>query len=83
VFAGHSKGGNAVLLYAAQFDDVPVAVNIAGRFDMKRGVKERFGADMVDKVLKMGRAEQTTETSAGSAIKWVLTKQVRMDFSDF
>ena len=34
---GHSKGGSAVVLYAAKYDDVPRVVNVSGRFDMKRG----------------------------------------------
>lgn len=34
---GHSKGGNAVLLYASKYQDVPNIVNISGRFDLRRG----------------------------------------------
>src|SRR4051794_31585417 len=30
--AGHSKGGNVVLLYAATYDDVPLVVNVAARW---------------------------------------------------
>ncbi len=40
-YTGHSKGGNVVLLYAAQYDDVPLVVNIAGRYHMQQGVKVR------------------------------------------
>ena len=36
---GHSKGGSAVVLYAAKYDDVPRVVNVSGRFDMKRGAR--------------------------------------------
>lgn len=35
---GHSKGGNAVLLYASKYKDVPNIVNISGRFDLRRGI---------------------------------------------
>jgi pimeloyl-ACP methyl ester carboxylesterase len=35
---GHSKAGGAVFLYAAKYADVPLVVNVAGRFDMARGV---------------------------------------------
>lgn len=41
-FAGHSKGANDVLLYASQYDDVPLVVNIAARFDLSRGIKVRY-----------------------------------------
>uniref|UniRef100_A0A0G4FV89 AB hydrolase-1 domain-containing protein n=1 Tax=Chromera velia CCMP2878 TaxID=1169474 RepID=A0A0G4FV89_9ALVE len=44
--AGHSRGGNNVLIYAFRFDDVPEIINIAGRFDMSEGVIERFGDKM-------------------------------------
>ncbi|AQK88047.1 alpha/beta-Hydrolases superfamily protein [Zea mays] len=33
---GHSKGGNAVLLYASKYHDVPAIVNISGRFALER-----------------------------------------------
>ena len=34
---GHSKGGNAVLLYASKYGDVANIVNISGRFDLTIG----------------------------------------------
>lgn len=39
---GHSKGGSAVVLYAAKYDDVPRVVNVSGRFDMKRGARPQL-----------------------------------------
>lgn len=42
---GHSKGASVVLLYAAKYRDIPCVVNLAGRWDMRRGLKERFGAE--------------------------------------
>ena len=30
--------------YAGRYDDVPLVVNLAGRFDCKAGIVERFGA---------------------------------------
>lgn len=35
--AGHSKGADSVLTYAAKYDDVPRVVNVSGRFDMRTG----------------------------------------------
>lgn len=35
---GHSKGGNAVLLYASKYGDVASIVNMCGRFDLTRGM---------------------------------------------
>ncbi|KAK3188773.1 hypothetical protein Dsin_028334 [Dipteronia sinensis] len=37
---GHSKGGNVVLLYASKYNDIPIVVNISGRFDLERGIEE-------------------------------------------
>lgn len=34
---GHSKGGTGVILYAAAYNDIPLVVNIAGRFDNMKG----------------------------------------------
>eukprot|EP00744_Colponema_vietnamica_P019702 GILI01027903.1.p1 GENE.GILI01027903.1~~GILI01027903.1.p1 ORF type:complete len:257 (-),score=63.95 GILI01027903.1:68-838(-) len=42
---GHSKGAGVVLLYAAKYDDVPVVVNIAGRFHMSAGIRERYSPE--------------------------------------
>jgi len=74
--AGHSKGGNVVLLYTSQHDDVPLVVNISGRFEMKRGVTERFGADIFQKLEKHGKVEMTQRREGGGGqFKWTLTKQ--------
>lgn len=34
---GHSKGGNAVVLYESKYGDTGSIVNICGRFDLTRG----------------------------------------------
>ena len=34
---GHSKGGSTVLIYSALYGEIPRVVNVAGRFDHKRG----------------------------------------------
>lgn len=48
---GHSKGGNVVLLYAQKYGNVSLVINLAGRFDMRRGVEERFGKSVYDQIL--------------------------------
>ena len=76
---GHSKGGDVVLLYAATHDDVPLVVNLAGRFDMQRGLVERFGAETVARVDQLGQVPQATRTDSGAVVKFVITKQVSHD----
>ena len=39
---GHSKGGSAVVLYTAKYDDVPRVINVSGRFDMQRGARPQL-----------------------------------------
>ncbi|CAA6657303.1 unnamed protein product [Spirodela intermedia] len=51
---GHSKGGNVVLLYASSYHDVPMVVNISGRFYLGKGIEERLGADFSERIKKDG-----------------------------
>ncbi|XP_004291046.1 PREDICTED: uncharacterized protein LOC101311344 [Fragaria vesca subsp. vesca] len=51
---GHSKGGNAVILYGAKYKDVPVVVNISGRFNLERGIEGRLGKDYLQRIKKDG-----------------------------
>lgn len=54
---GHSKGGNAVLLYASKYRDVDIVVNVSGRFGLQRGVKERLGERFFEAMEKRGYVE--------------------------
>jgi alpha/beta superfamily hydrolase len=72
---GHSKGGNVVLLYGAAFDDVPLIVNVCGRFDLTRGIVERYGEETIEKLQKLGQVEMEVRTDGGSKVKFMLTKQ--------
>lgn len=51
---GHSKGGNAVILYAAKCKDVHTVVNIAGRFNLERGIEGRLGKDYLQRIKQDG-----------------------------
>lgn len=51
---GHSKGGNAVLLYASKYHDINTVINISGRFNLKEGIEERLGKDVMQKVKEDG-----------------------------
>ncbi|GLC46835.1 hypothetical protein PLESTB_001539700 [Pleodorina starrii] len=73
---GHSKGGNVVLLYASRYDDVPHVVNIAGRALMSRGIKERFGADILERLAAEGAVEQQVRADGGRrTISYLLTRE--------
>lgn len=47
-------GGDVVLLYASTYDDVKMVLNLSGRFDLRVGVKERFGEELLQNIEKDG-----------------------------
>ncbi|KAJ4708208.1 alpha/beta-Hydrolases superfamily protein [Melia azedarach] len=47
---GHSKGGNAVLLYAAKYNDICTVINISGRFHLERGIEGRLGQEYLERI---------------------------------
>lgn len=51
---GHSKGGNAVLLYASVYHDVHIVINISGRFALERGIEGRLGKYFMQRIEKDG-----------------------------
>ncbi|PKA61154.1 hypothetical protein AXF42_Ash006050 [Apostasia shenzhenica] len=50
---GHSKGGNVVVLYASTYD-VPVVINLSGRFALERGIEGRLGKDFLQRIKNDG-----------------------------
>ncbi|CAB1119634.1 unnamed protein product [Ectocarpus sp. CCAP 1310/34] len=54
---GHSKGAAAVLRYGEKFDDVPLVVNVAGRFDTSETPRSRFTEEQWDQLEKTGSFE--------------------------
>ncbi|KAL2501243.1 alpha/beta-hydrolase superfamily protein [Forsythia ovata] len=57
---GHSKGGNAVLLYASKYHDIPAVVSVSGRYDLKRGIEERLGKEFLERIEKDGYIDVKT-----------------------
>jgi len=78
---GHSKGANVVLLYAVKYNDVPKVVNISGRFDMTRGVVERFGEVGMTKIKTEGRLEQADRMGKYFITNESLAERMRTDMS--
>ncbi|KAL6867668.1 hypothetical protein ACP4OV_015692 [Aristida adscensionis] len=52
--AGHSKGGNVVILYASMYQYIRSVINLSGRFNLKRGIGERFGNDYMERINEHG-----------------------------
>lgn len=45
-----NAGGDVVLLYASKYHDIHTVVNVSGRYDLKKGIEERFGKDFMDRI---------------------------------
>uniref|UniRef100_A0A803NT27 Serine aminopeptidase S33 domain-containing protein n=2 Tax=Cannabis sativa TaxID=3483 RepID=A0A803NT27_CANSA len=73
---GHSKGGDAVLMYASKYHDIRTVVNLSGRYDLKSGIAERFGEDIMQKLGENGYIDVKDEKSGGS---YRVTKESVMD----
>lgn len=58
----HIAGGDCVLLYASMYHDIPAVVNISGRYDLKRGIEERFGKNIWERLGKDGYIDVKTKS---------------------
>ncbi|KAL1554959.1 hypothetical protein AAHA92_15455 [Salvia divinorum] len=61
---GHSKGGDAVILYACKYDDIPAMVNLSSPCFLKSGMEEVFGKDIWDKLKKDGSVDVKYKTES-------------------
>jgi hypothetical protein len=52
-------GGDVVVLYASIYGDVPMVINLSGRFDLKKGLEERLGKEFMDRINKEGFIDVT------------------------
>lgn len=67
---GHSKGGINVLLYASRYDDIPLIVDLSGRFKVRDGVLQRFGSDIFERLAREGAVPCNQ-----GGFQWTLTEQ--------
>ncbi|XP_022856757.1 uncharacterized protein LOC111377856 isoform X2 [Olea europaea var. sylvestris] len=51
---GRNAGGNVVLLYASKYHDIPSVVNVSGRYDLKRGIEQRLGKEVLERIERDG-----------------------------
>lgn len=43
-----------VLLYASMYHDVPIVINLSGRFALDRGIEDRLGKEFMQRIKKDG-----------------------------
>ncbi|CAI9780390.1 unnamed protein product [Fraxinus pennsylvanica] len=72
---GHSKGGNIVLLYASKYHDIDAVINVSGRYDLKKGIEERLGTGVLERIGKSGVID--VKNSKGET--HLVTKESLMD----
>lgn len=49
-----NAGGDVVLLYASKYHGISFVINVSGRYDLKRGIKERLGDEFMQRIEKEG-----------------------------
>ncbi|XP_048572165.1 uncharacterized protein LOC125552605 isoform X1 [Triticum urartu] len=74
--AGHSKGGDVVIIYASMYQDVSRVINISGRFDLKRGIADRLGGDYMERINQHGFIDVAQKTGQ---FMYRVTKESLMD----
>jgi uncharacterized protein len=62
------SGGNVVVLYASVYGDVPMVINLSGRFDLERGVEERLGKEFMDIINKESFIDVTDKSGKKSCL---------------
>ncbi|CAL4913077.1 unnamed protein product [Urochloa decumbens] len=74
--AGHSKGGNVVILYASMYHGISKVINLSGRFNLDRGIGDRFGNDYMERINQHGFIDVEDKTGR---IIYRVTKESLMD----
>lgn len=74
--AGHSKGGNVVILYASMYHGISKVINLSGRFKLERGIGDRFGNDYMERINQHGFIDVEDKTGR---IIYRVTKESLMD----
>lgn len=64
-----------MVLYASTYDDIPLVVNVAGRFWMDKGITMRFGEDIFERA-QAGPVAMPAQRDDGHTFTWMLTKEV-------
>ncbi|EES00954.1 uncharacterized protein LOC8078211 [Sorghum bicolor] len=73
---GHSKGGDVMVLYASIYNDVPMVVNLSGRFNLEKGIEERLGKEFMDRINKEGYIDVTNKSGK---VLYRVTKETLME----
>ena len=66
-----------MILYAKLHGDIPLVINVAGRYDLKEGIDSRFGEDIFQRVLHHDQpVVLPAQREDGKTWSWTLTAEV-------
>ncbi|RZC85755.1 hypothetical protein C5167_026429 [Papaver somniferum] len=51
---GFFPGGDTVLIYASKYHDVPIVINVSGRYHMDKGIDKILGKDYMERIKENG-----------------------------
>lgn len=61
-----------VVLYASIYNDVPMVVNLSGRFYLEKGVEERLGKEFMDRINKEGFIDVTDKSGMRTCLTFYI-----------
>jgi hypothetical protein len=71
VLISFSSGGDVVVLYASIYKDVPMVVNLSGRFHLEKGIEERLGKEFMDRINKEGYIDAKDKSGMGTCLTYI------------
>jgi len=56
-----------MVLYASIYNDVPMVINLSGRFNLEKGIEERLGKEFMDRINKEGYIDVANKSGMGTS----------------
>eukprot|EP00878_Enallax_costatus_P013163 GHUV01013760.1.p1 GENE.GHUV01013760.1~~GHUV01013760.1.p1 ORF type:complete len:293 (+),score=28.40 GHUV01013760.1:101-979(+) len=73
---GHSRGAINATLYSVKYGDIPMVVLLAGRYDLKLNMTQRYGPDVLQQLQQSGPWKQVSKRDGDKfEIHWTLTAE--------
>ena len=69
-----------VVLYASIYNDVPMVVNLSGRFNLEKGVEERLGKEFMDRITKEGYIDVTNKSGKETCLTYIQGYMINKSF---
>lgn len=70
-----------VVLYASIYNDVPMVVNLSGRFNLEKGIEERLGKEFMDRINKEGYIDVTNKSGKGACLTFYIESYAKQIIS--